>query len=86
MPTSKQWRLNGSLLNIREFTSFIEAEVMTYLDINTSPETSRLDDEFDDGKLTNFRDHTKLSELTDLAAKELHELIKNRRSSRRFQH
>lgn len=41
-PASKQWRLNASLLNDKEFTSFITAELKKYLDTNTSSETSPL--------------------------------------------
>lgn len=41
-PTSKQWRLNASLLNDKTFTSFITAELGSYLDINTLPETTPL--------------------------------------------
>ena len=41
-PTSKQWRLNASLLNAKEFTSFVTAELKEYLDINTSAETTPL--------------------------------------------
>ena len=41
-PTSKQWRLNASLMNDKEFISFITAELKEYLDINSQPETSPL--------------------------------------------
>lgn len=41
-PTSKQWRLNASLLDDKIFTSFITAELESYLDINASPATTPL--------------------------------------------
>lgn len=41
-PTSKQWRLNVSLLNNKEFVSFITAEFKEFLNTNASPETSPL--------------------------------------------
>lgn len=41
-PTTKQWRLNTSLLNDKKFTSFILEEFKTYLDTNASPETNPL--------------------------------------------
>lgn len=41
-PTSKQWRLNASLLNDNEFISFRKSEFKNYLDTNISPEASPL--------------------------------------------
>lgn len=41
-PTTKQWRLNTSLLNDKEFISFISEEFKIYLDTNASPEISPL--------------------------------------------
>lgn len=41
-PTTKQWRLNASLLNDREFVTFVNAELRYYLDTNTSPDISPL--------------------------------------------
>lgn len=41
-PKRKNWRLNTSLLNDREFLDFINAELDTYLDLNTTPEISPL--------------------------------------------
>ena len=41
-PATKQWRLNASLLNDKEFIAFIKTELKNYLDTNTSPEISPL--------------------------------------------
>lgn len=41
-PTTKHWRLNASLLNDKEFMTFVTTELSDYLDINTSPEISPL--------------------------------------------
>lgn len=41
-PTTKHWRLNASLLNDKEFITFVTTELSDYLDINTSPEISPL--------------------------------------------
>ena len=40
--TTKQWRLNASLLNDKEFTTFVIKELNDYLDMNISPEISPL--------------------------------------------
>lgn len=40
--TSKQWRLNASLLNDKEFTTFINTELHFYLNTNNLPGTSPL--------------------------------------------
>ena len=40
--TTKQWRLNASLLNDRDFVKFVNCELHKYLEINTSEETSPL--------------------------------------------
>lgn len=39
-PSFKQWRLNASLLNDKDFITFVKAEFKSYLDINNTPETS----------------------------------------------
>lgn len=39
-PTTKQWRLNASLLNDKEFITFVTTEL--YLDTNVSPKISPL--------------------------------------------
>uniref|UniRef100_A0A3P8SZA0 Reverse transcriptase domain-containing protein n=1 Tax=Amphiprion percula TaxID=161767 RepID=A0A3P8SZA0_AMPPE len=39
---TKQWRLNASLLNDKDFLTLIKTELKNYLDINTSPEISPL--------------------------------------------
>lgn len=41
-PTTKQWRLNASLLNDKEFVIFVNSELKKYLETNMSPETSPL--------------------------------------------
>lgn len=41
-PTTKQWRLNASLLNDKEFITLITTELSNYLDTNLSPEISPL--------------------------------------------
>lgn len=41
-PTTKHWRLNASLLNDKEFITFLTTELGNYLDINASPEISPL--------------------------------------------
>lgn len=41
-PTSKQWRLNASLLNEKDFITLIKTELKNYLDTNMSPEISPL--------------------------------------------
>lgn len=40
--TSKQWRLNASLLNDKEFISFVTKELKLYLSLNDSSEVSPL--------------------------------------------
>uniref|UniRef100_A0A3B5LIS1 exodeoxyribonuclease III n=1 Tax=Xiphophorus couchianus TaxID=32473 RepID=A0A3B5LIS1_9TELE len=39
-PSFKQWRLNASLLNDKEFVEFVKLDLKNYLDINNTPETS----------------------------------------------
>lgn len=39
-PTTKQWRLNTSLLNDKGFISFITEEFKTYLEANALPESA----------------------------------------------
>lgn len=39
-PSFKQWRLIASLLNDKDFITFVKAEFKSYLDINNTPETS----------------------------------------------
>ncbi len=41
-PTTKQWKLNTSFLNDKEFISFITEEFKKYIDTNTSPEMNPL--------------------------------------------
>lgn len=41
-PSTKRWRLNASLLNDREFITFVKTELKNYLDTNTSPEITPL--------------------------------------------
>ena len=41
-PTTKQWRLNASLLNDEDFVAMVKSELKKYLEENTSPETSPL--------------------------------------------
>lgn len=38
----RQWRLNTSFLNNKEFSDFIKSELNTYLDLNAAPEQSPL--------------------------------------------
>lgn len=41
-PTTKQWRLNASFLNDKDFLKLIKTELKNYLDTNVSPEISPL--------------------------------------------
>ena len=40
--TKKQWRMNASLLNDKDFVTFVNSELKKYLELNTSPEISPL--------------------------------------------